>query len=324
MSPDVDHYTFLGVPPQSSSGEVAAAVQARARQADSLEASNPAQAQLIRDRVQQVRQDLLTSPQRRAAYDRHLLGGAGAEPTIVSPIGSPEPVRRQPPPQYTSVMQQGATEGASTSLISSGPSPRWLIALAVLLALIIGGAVVYGAMKVAGQKSASSPTAVPTHAPRPTKVPKPTSTTAAPTAAPTSVPTAAPTSVPPTNPPVDPLAADEGTIKAKGYTPAGGHAETQNGSGGTLYAWIGTCTGSADGHCQKVFFFNGTTYLGTDTSADSAGIMSVDTRAPEVFAVTYANYKPNDPLCCPTGTPVTITYRWTGSRLIPSGTPPGH
>ena len=39
--------------------------------------------------------------------------------------------------------------------------------------------------------------------------------------------------------------------------------------------------------------------------------------------VAHAGYLPNDLDCCPSRAPVTVLYRWDGSRLIPSGTPPG-
>ena len=95
-------------------------------------------------------------------------------------------------------------------------------------------------------------------------------------------------------------------------------------NGAPLYVYRSVCTGSADGHCQKVFFFDGTRYLGTDTLNDSAAINSVSNAGAQTIAVTYANYAPNDPLCCPSGKPVTITYYWNGTKLTPSGTPPGH
>jgi hypothetical protein len=127
------------------------------------------------------------------------------------------------------------------------------------------------------------------------------------------------------SPAADPLVSDPAIIRAKGYTPdAGRRVETPDGFGNTLYAWIAICTGSADGHCQNVFFFIGTRYLGTDTSVPSSQINAIAAFGPQTVDVTYANYRRGDPLCCPSGPPVTIRYRWTGTRLIPSGTPPGH
>lgn len=101
-------------------------------------------------------------------------------------------------------------------------------------------------------------------------------------------------------------------------------AKTPDGLGKTLYAILGICTGSADGHCQKIFFFLDNQYLGTDTKSPSNEIRSDVAAGTGNIDITYANYKPSDPLCCPTGQPVTIRYHWNGIRLIPSGTPPGH
>jgi hypothetical protein len=97
-----------------------------------------------------------------------------------------------------------------------------------------------------------------------------------------------------------------------------------DGFGSTLYAWPAVCTGSADGYCQKVFFFIDSRYLGTDTARASNAITNVQASGTGSIAVTYPSYAPQDPLCCPSGKPVTITYHWTGSKLVPSGTPPGH
>jgi hypothetical protein len=81
---------------------------------------------------------------------------------------------------------------------------------------------------------------------------------------------------------------------------------------------------SADGAPMWVFFFNGDTYLGTDTLMPSLGLSLVGSPAPGQINVSYTNYAPNDPLCCPSLPPVTITYTWNGQSVTPSGTPPGH
>ncbi len=81
---------------------------------------------------------------------------------------------------------------------------------------------------------------------------------------------------------------------------------------------------SADGAGQWVFFFNGTTYLGTDTAKPSLFLSLVGSPKAGEVDVRYVNYAPNDPLCCQSRAPVTITYTWDGSKVTPSGTPPGH
>lgn len=201
---------------------------------------------------------------------------------------------------------------------------RWLLPLVIVAALLVGAA---GALAVEnGVFRSATPT--PTVFPTATATPKPTATitvvkiTATPSAAPTRPvpPRAGPTAAAPSS---DPTAADLATIRARGYTPGHG-ASTPDGFGGTLYAWPAVCTGSADGYCQKVFFFIGTRYLGTDTATNSNAITGVRAVGPQNIDVTYPSYAPQDPLCCPSGRPVTITYHWNGTRLVPSGTPPGH
>jgi hypothetical protein len=81
---------------------------------------------------------------------------------------------------------------------------------------------------------------------------------------------------------------------------------------------------SADGAPMWVFFFNGETYLGTDTLMPSLGLNLAGSPAPGQINVTYSNFAANDPLCCPSLPPVTITYTWNGSTVTPNGTPPGH
>ncbi len=135
-------------------------------------------------------------------------------------------------------------------------------------------------------------------------------------------------------------AIDFATMSAQGYTPYTStysvnetqavpkalqpHTSvvTDGGSGRALIAIQGICTGSATGRCQKVFFFIDDTYLGTDTTGPSQGILDVSSPSSRQIAVTYVNYAPTDPGCCPTRSPVTITYTWDGNRLTANGTPP--
>lgn len=99
---------------------------------------------------------------------------------------------------------------------------------------------------------------------------------------------------------------------------------SSDGHGGKLYAWIGSLTQSADSHNELVFFFDGTSYLGTDTSTPSPEIDSVSAPRKDTVDVVYASYKSTDPLCCPSGHPVTIAYRLNGRRMTASRKPPGH
>lgn len=94
--------------------------------------------------------------------------------------------------------------------------------------------------------------------------------------------------------------------------------------GSVFIALAGYRSPSADGMPMWVFFFNGTTFLGEDTLVPSSQLWLSGSPAPGQINVTYANYTPHDPLCCPSLPPVTITYTWNGSTVTPNGTPPGH
>ena len=112
-------------------------------------------------------------------------------------------------------------------------------------------------------------------------------------------------------------------VAAMGYD-VFGVATTTGPDGSFLIALAGLRIGSADGLGQWVFFFSGTTYLGTDTAAPSPTIALAGSPAPGQIDVRYATYGPTDPACCPSGPPVTITYTWDGVHVTPNGTPPGH
>jgi len=116
----------------------------------------------------------------------------------------------------------------------------------------------------------------------------------------------------------------EARISAFGFSPIGGTVTTDDGSGGNLVGLKGMCAGSATGRCQQVFFFHNGEYLGTDTLSPSPGIPDVQYAGVAKIAVTYVNYAPSDPGCCPSLAPVTITYSWDGTQLKASGVPPGH
>lgn len=125
----------------------------------------------------------------------------------------------------------------------------------------------------------------------------------------------------------DDLIADIGVVLGKGYDVTG-IAITSGPMGGDFLAISGTAIESADGYNQWVFFFDGTSFVGTDTAAPSTSLAlagsGLDNAGNGVVRVSYANYAADDPLCCPSLAPVVITYTWDGTNLTPSGTPPGH
>lgn len=105
-------------------------------------------------------------------------------------------------------------------------------------------------------------------------------------------------------------------IKRKGYsvTAEKPNAFVQTASGKTLSAWIGVLSASQDGHNLRVFFFLNGNYVGTDAQ-ESLEITSAKA-ANNGIAVTYPVYRASDSLANPTGTPVTITYTWNGSKVV--------
>ena len=255
-----------------------------------------------------------------------------SEPAVAMEIPGPPPVMSagetrtdgEPPPSNSGsdgagqVPPDGGPGGSSPSPESgasvprskrSGVSRNILIGSLVLVLVVVGS--------VVGVKMTNA------FGPGPAPTPVPTATPTA-TPAPTATPT--PTPVPTLNPAAV-ESADVATIRSHGYvatTKIPEFAFTPDGSGGTLYGWAAICANTGDGYCAKVFFFHGKTLLGSDTAANSLAINSVESAGTGVIDVTYANYKPNDPNCCPSGVPVTISYTWNGTSMTASGTPPGH
>ena len=108
-------------------------------------------------------------------------------------------------------------------------------------------------------------------------------------------------------------------IKNKGYSvnDATPNATVKTASGSILTAWIAAATQSQDGYNQFVFFFLNGRYIGTDTAKPSLEITSAEAVG-QGIAVTYPVYRKGDSFANPTGTPVTITYTWNGTRLVPN------
>jgi LppP/LprE lipoprotein len=81
-------------------------------------------------------------------------------------------------------------------------------------------------------------------------------------------------------------------------------------------AIVGVAAGSADGYNERVFFFYGTRYLGTDAVAPSAAIRYAG-RTAFAISIRYALYRPSDPLCCPHAGSKLVRFHWNGSRVVP-------
>lgn len=102
-------------------------------------------------------------------------------------------------------------------------------------------------------------------------------------------------------------------VKTEGYTVGDTSTYSEN---QLLRVLIGTATGSADGYKKYAFFFARDKYLGPDTFYPSAGV-SLAWQTNDTLALSYALYRPGDPLCCPAGGSAVVRFRWDGSRIVP-------
>jgi len=88
-----------------------------------------------------------------------------------------------------------------------------------------------------------------------------------------------------------------------------------------LRVLVGVRRSDPSGHVQQAFFFVGNRFIGTDTSNPSASISVTGQRAGEV-TLTYNLYRPSDSIDGPSDGSADVTYRWTGSKLVPMGSIP--
>lgn len=79
---------------------------------------------------------------------------------------------------------------------------------------------------------------------------------------------------------------------------------------------IGTCTGSADGYCQKAFFFYNGKFIGTDSPDQSIGIQ-VKWSTDEIIALQYILYNKDDSLSSPMGGAAIVRFKYDGKTLNP-------
>ncbi|HEX8918240.1 MAG TPA: LppP/LprE family lipoprotein [Chloroflexota bacterium] len=91
---------------------------------------------------------------------------------------------------------------------------------------------------------------------------------------------------------------------------------------GTLTAVIGGRYPTADGLGQIVFFWHNTTFIGLSSNYETVAVVSLKSPTPGTFIIKYAQYRPKDPVCCPSLPPRAVTYRWSGHILISNGVPP--
>jgi hypothetical protein len=127
------------------------------------------------------------------------------------------------------------------------------------------------------------------------------------------------TTVPPPNPSAPlTLARAEDALKRLGYTAL---TERDFDPDQTLRVLVGVRRSDPSGHAQQAFFFVGNRFIGTDTSDPSGSVSVTGQRAGEV-TLTYNLYRPSDSLDGPSDGTADVTYRWTGSKLVPMGSIP--
>lgn len=96
-----------------------------------------------------------------------------------------------------------------------------------------------------------------------------------------------------------------------------GVATAATDDGRPLIAISGSQTTFGGGNRQLAFFFEGDTYLGTDTSIPSlAPLQLIGSPGQNQIAISY-----DDPAG---GAPVVVMYTLSAGSLTPDGTPPGH
>ncbi len=183
------------------------------------------------------------------------------------------------------------------------------VLVAVLAVLVVAAAVAITLATTLGDgKSRAQPTP-----------PITPSTSGSPTGSPTQ--TGSPTGAPSTTPasPLLPVFASltqaQALIMDDGYTADQDAASFWNPQA-PINAIIGTLTSSADGASQWAFFFAGNQYIGHDTKDPSYEVNFVG-RTENQITLAYTIYKPNEPVCCPTGGTKKVRFQWNGKTLVP-------
>ena len=102
------------------------------------------------------------------------------------------------------------------------------------------------------------------------------------------------------------------------FSPFPSQITVPDGHGGTLTAVGGTRFPTADGLGQVVFFFHNGKIADLSSDKEAISVLSIKPAGTGSFAITYANYRPTDPMVHRTLPPQTITYTWDGNRMVPS------
>lgn len=97
-----------------------------------------------------------------------------------------------------------------------------------------------------------------------------------------------------------------------------GMAHVSDGASAIATAVVGTRSPSADGYGQLVFFFYNNHFVGLNSPYEAVSVKQVVAVSNGVFRVTYADYKPSDPLFDPSLGSISITYHVHAHSLAAS------
>jgi hypothetical protein len=103
-------------------------------------------------------------------------------------------------------------------------------------------------------------------------------------------------------------------VQSRGYTPLATD-DYANAPPDALHVIVASPTDSTNTHAQQAFFFVHGKFIRTDLKGSSATI-KVAWRSAATIALSYAIYKPGEPICCPTGGAMIVRYQWTGTKLV--------
>lgn len=119
--------------------------------------------------------------------------------------------------------------------------------------------------------------------------------------------TAPPVTQPAPEPDTFDLTAAEELINREGFTPT----PPEGTLAGPLRAIHSMCTGSANGRCQEVFFFDRQRLAGRI----HAGLVEITEQNGQAVMLSFPRYAPGDPGCCPSGGTSTHRIRLSGGEI---------
>ncbi|QUH04277.1 LppP/LprE family lipoprotein [Saccharopolyspora erythraea] len=97
-------------------------------------------------------------------------------------------------------------------------------------------------------------------------------------------------------------------IEQQGFTPEVPETALR----GPIRAISSTCTGSANGRCRAVFFFDGQAFV----QKVEAGLVRILEQDGRQVRLEFPQYGPDDPGCCPSGQPSVHTIRVDNGGLV--------